>query len=325
MTRGIRQTIVVGATALVIGSGVAPAVATDTDRDDHRHAQHGVGRDRIELPDGFQPEGIATDGKHTAWFGSRADGDVYRADLRTGRGQVISQGPGTASLGLKLDDRGRLFVAGGAGGDVRVLDSRSGRLLASYPLVSGTAFINDVVLTDRAAYVTDSANAHLFEIPLGRDGRLPAADAVRRIPLTGQWQQNSGNNGNGITTTPDGKALLVVNSSNGVLYRVDPRTGVASTVDTGGYSLTNGDGLLREGSTLYVVQNRLDTVARLTLSSDGVRAALRAAITSDDFDVPTTIARAAGGLYLPNARFTTTPTIDTTYWVTRIDDRRKRG
>ena len=35
--------------------------------------------DTIALPDGFQPEGITIAGRY-AWFGSRADGDVYRAD-----------------------------------------------------------------------------------------------------------------------------------------------------------------------------------------------------------------------------------------------------
>src|SRR5688500_8479034 len=75
---------------------------------------------RIELPDGFQPEGIAID-RSTAYFGSRVDGDIYAADLRTGRGDVISQGPGTGSLGMKVDRFGRLFVAGAAGGDGRVI------------------------------------------------------------------------------------------------------------------------------------------------------------------------------------------------------------
>src|SRR5437870_3819606 len=66
----------------------------------------------IALPPGFPPEGIAIGG-HLAYFGSRLDGSIYRADLRTGTGKIISAGPGTPSLGLKLDHRGRLFVAGG--------------------------------------------------------------------------------------------------------------------------------------------------------------------------------------------------------------------
>ncbi len=65
----------------------------------------------IELPDGFRPEGIAIDPRGTAYLGSLADGDIYAADLRTGEGEVISQGPGTPSVGLKIDQFGRLFVS----------------------------------------------------------------------------------------------------------------------------------------------------------------------------------------------------------------------
>ena len=69
--------------------------------------------DRIELPVGFQPEGITIGRAPIAYLGSRADGDIYAANLRTGRGRVISQGPGTPSVGLKIDKRGLLYVAGG--------------------------------------------------------------------------------------------------------------------------------------------------------------------------------------------------------------------
>src|SRR5215207_1261594 len=69
--------------------------------------------DRIDLPVGFQPEGITIGKKPVAYVGSLADGDIYRADLRTGQGEVISQGPGTPSVGLKIDKKGLLYVAGG--------------------------------------------------------------------------------------------------------------------------------------------------------------------------------------------------------------------
>ena len=39
---------------------------------------------------------------------------------------------------------------------------------------------------------------------------------------------------------------------------------------------------------------------------------------SKRFDVPTTVARWRGALYLPNARFTTPPTPETTYDVVRL-------
>ena len=308
------------AALLATGLTAAPAAA---DRDSHGQPGHGHhGGDpqgRLPLPHGFRPEGIATGGGHTAYVGSLADGDVYALDLRSGAGRVLSEGPGTPSVGLELDGR-RLFVAGGAAGDARVVDVRSGRVLASYRLApAGTpAFINDVVVTDDAAWFTDSVNQRLFRLPLGRRG-LPSQDRVAAVPLSGEWVQGAGNNGNGIETTPDGRALLVVNSSNGTLYRVTG-DGRATAVDLGGYALTNGDGLLREGRTLHVVQNRLDKVAVLELDRRGTRGELVETLTSPDFDVPTTIARSGGDLYLPNARFTTPPTPETEYWVTGVED-----
>ena len=70
----------------------------------------------LSLPDGWQPEGITIGSNKRAWLGSRADGSIYELDLKTGEGEVISQGPGTPSVGLKVDRRDRLFVAGGLGG-----------------------------------------------------------------------------------------------------------------------------------------------------------------------------------------------------------------
>lgn len=269
--------------------------------------------DRIELPDGFQPEGITTAGS-LAWFGSLADGDIYRADLLTGDGEVISQGPGTPSVGLTVDGRGRLFVAGGPDGGARVVDGRSGEVLATYDL--GGGFVNDVVVTGGYAYFTDSQRAVVHRLHLGPGGRL--AETVDELALHGDWEQVEGFNANGITTSPDGKALLVVNSTTGGLFRVDPANGHADRVDLGEEKLTNGDGMLRTGRTLYVAQNTSNQVATVRLDRTASTGRVVQARTSDDFDTPTTIARFAGALYLPNARFTTTPEDDTEYWVTRL-------
>lgn len=281
---------------------------------------------QLALPDGFQPEGIAIGAdprptstgadrtRDVAYLGSRVDGDVIRVDLATGKIKRLYQGPGTPSLGLKVDERDRLFVAGGSGGDARVLDARTGEVKASYRLVEGTSFINDVVLTKDAAWFTDSANAQLFTLPFqGRNDRLPRASDVVRLPLGGDWVQRAGVNGNGLTASPDGKALLVVNSASGELFRVSTRTGAARLVDLRGTLLTNGDGLLLENRTLYAVQNRLNQVAVVRLSKDGRTGRLKRIVTSNGFDVPTTVARSGKRLYLPNARFSTPPTPTTTY------------
>jgi streptogramin lyase len=272
--------------------------------------------DRIELPNGFLPEGIAIGTGPFAWFGSRADGDIYQANLVTGEGEVISQGPGTPSVGLKVDLRNRLFVAGGTGGHGRVVSVRTGEILASYRFTTEPSFVNDVVLTRHAAWFTDSSRAQLYRLPLGPNGALP--DQAEAVPLTGDWVQTPGFNANGIAQTPDQSALLVVQSSTGLLFRVDPSSGEATQVDLGGTLLTAGDGLLVVGRTLYAVQNQLNQVAEIRLNQAGTAGALVATHTSPDFDIPTTVAAFGDSLYLPNARFTTPPTPDTPYWVTRI-------
>lgn len=290
-----RRTLAIVASAAMLGVlAAAPAQAS--------HGKRGYPA-TIALPDGFQPEGIATGLKSWAYFGSRVDGDLYRVDLRTGRGAVFSQGPGTASLGLKVDRRGRVWVAGGAGGNGRLVDGRTGRVLDSWTFVTGTAFVNDVVLTPRGAFFTDSANPQLYRVDRGR---------VRTVPLTGEIAYATGNNANGITRSPDGRALLVVQSNLGKLFRVTYR-GVATEVDLGAANVLNGDGMWLRGRSLWVVQNRLNRIAEFRLDRAGTAGRLVRFITDPRFDVPTTIAEYRGRFYLPNARFTTPPTPATTY------------
>ncbi len=275
----------------------------------------------IDLPNGFQPEGIAIGRGPNAWLGSLADGDIYRANLRSGRGEVISEGPGTPSVGLKVDRRSRLFVAGGPAGDGRVVSTRSGAVLESYQFTTEPSFVNDVVLTHSAAWFTDSFNAQLYAVPLSRRGQLADPANVVTLPLGGDWEQGAGFAANGISTTPDRRALLVVHSTAGLLYRVDPTSGDATVVDLGGAQLTAGDGMLLVGKTLYVVQNQLNQVAVVSLNRAGTQGRVVRTMTSGDFDVPTTVARFGRWLYLPNARFNTMPTPDTPYWVTRVPAR----
>ncbi|MEU4427260.1 superoxide dismutase [Actinoplanes sp. NPDC024001] len=266
----------------------------------------------ITLPSGFQPEGIAIGERPYAYFGSRVDGDIYRVDLRTGTGRTFAEGPGTQSLGMKIAD-GRLFVAGGGGGDARVYDLRSGTLLKTYQLrpAADGPFINDVIVTRDAAWFTDSRSATLFKLPLGRHGKLPAAAVA--VPLTGDLVVTPGaTNANGITTTPDRRALIIVQSNTGYLFRVT-RSGETSRIDLGAELLTNGDGIWLRGRTLYAVQNRLNVIAKIELNRRGTAGTVVSRTGDPRFDVPTTIAEYGKRFYLPNARFTTPPTPETTY------------
>jgi sugar lactone lactonase YvrE len=272
---------------------------------------------RIELPDGFQPEGIATAGGRF-YVGSIPTGAVYRGSLRTGEGSILVQPQsGRAAIGMKVD-RGRLFVAGGPTGMAFVYDARSGAGITSYQLSTGGSFVNDVVVTKQAAWFTDSLKPVLYRLPLGPGGRPGAASSVQTVQLGGDYVHGQGFNVNGIEATPNGKTLVIVQSSTGRLFTVTP-AGVANAIElAGGESVPNGDGLLLSGRTLYVVQNRLNTVAKIALTPGLGSGRVVDRIQNPGFDVPTTIADHGRRLYAVNGRFDTAPTPTTDYWVTQI-------
>ncbi|MEA2268657.1 MAG: hypothetical protein QOD55_935 [Solirubrobacteraceae bacterium] len=267
---------------------------------------------RIDLPPGWQPEGIASGRGNELFVGSIPSGAVYRIDPRTGRGRVFVSGrEGRAAIGLKVADD-RLFVAGGGTGRAFVYSARTGRPLRAFQLAQRgeDTFVNDVVVTRTAAYFTDSRRSALYVLPrnLSQPRRLDLPD----VPMV------AGNNLNGIVATPDGRTLIAVQTNAGKLWRISPATGRASEIDLNGASVANGDGLLLVGRTLYVVRNRENRIAVLTLSSGMTEATLARTITSSRFDVPTTVARIGRRLYAANARFGTSPTAQTRYWVTGV-------
>jgi sugar lactone lactonase YvrE len=272
----------------------------------------------IPLPDGFAPEGIAIGAAPFAYFGSLLDGSIYRADLVTGRGGIISEGPGTASAGMKLDHRGRLFVAGADAGNARIVSASTGDVLASYTLTTLPTFVNDVILTPDAAWFTDSFNPVVYKLPLDRSGRLPSQDQVVTVPLTGDIVIGEGFNINGISRTPDGSALLAVQTNTGLLLRIDPATGATTTVDLGGELVSGGDGILLCGRTLYVVENVPNEVAVVRLDRTGAAGSVVDRLTDPRFDVPTTAARFDGRVYVVNSRFLLDPTPTTTYTAVAI-------
>ena len=274
---------------------------------------------RIDLPDGFQPEGIATAGEQF-YVGSIPTGDVYRGSLRTGQGSVFVDAPaGRQAIGMKAD-RGRLFVAGGPTGDAYVYNARSGATIATFELpTSGGTFVNDVVVTKRAAWFTDSQRAALYRLPLGPNGRPGTPASVTTVPLTGAYQHVPGAfNVNGIAATPNGKTLIVVQSATGRLFTVTPGGVTRAIALANGESVPNGDGILLDGKTLYVVQNQLNRVAKIALSPSLRSGRVVTRIASSDFSVPTTIAEQGSRLYAVNARFGTPPTPTTDYWVTKV-------
>ena len=257
----------------------------------------------IQLPRGFQPEGIEVGRGTTFYVGSVANGAIYRGDLRSGNGAVLVAGQvGKAATGIELDRFNRLFVAGAGTGDAYVYNARTGALLRMYDFASGDTFINDVVVTRSAAYFTDSRKAVLYVVPIGTEGAL---GAFRTLSLSGDFALGSGFNLNGIDATPNGKTLVAVQTNTGKLFRIDPVSGATRTISLGGESLPNGDGILLTGKRLYVVQNQLNRVAVVSLASNLSSGRVITRLTDPDFAVPTTIDDHGRRLYAVNARFGT--------------------
>jgi hypothetical protein len=274
----------------------------------------------IPLPNGWQPEGIATGVGSQFFAGSLANGAIFKGNLKTGQGDVLVPGhDGGAAVGLKVDRRNRLFVSGGTTGTASVYNTKNGRLLHEYTLTTDPSFINDVTLTRRAAYFTDSANQRLYVLRLGRRGRLP--DKARTLPLTGDLQYDTDPDTfelNGIAAAGRNR-LITVQTRNGKLFLVNARTGRTREIGLGGDTVANGDGLLLRGRTLYVVQNFDNRIAVVHLKRGVRRGEVKRHLTDSDFDVPTTVASKGGFLWAVNARFTTPPTPTTSYHVVRVE------
>jgi sugar lactone lactonase YvrE len=266
---------------------------------------------RTTLPDVYvvsddpavRPEGIAVASDGTMYVTSVSTGAVFRGHVRDRRMSVFlpagSDGR-THAAGIHLDQRGRLFVAGYDSHALFVY-STSGRLLAKRVAANGDAALNDLVITDDAVYVTDSATGILWRASLdgSRVGELRAWLNPDDFPVAPGFL-------NGIVSSPDGRTLLVADGGTGSgtpgdahLFRVDVRRQAVGEVTISGGYLATADGLLLEGNRLYAVVEFPDGQGGWTDSADLMilnrdLTAARWVDRSDTvtpFDGPTTIAR----------------------------------
>ena len=277
----------------------------------------------ILLPDGWGPEGIEI-GRGTDFYaGARQQspfaGAIYKGDLRTGAGDIlVAPQPGRFAFGLKLDKRtDLLFVAGGPSGAAFIYDGKTGAEIDTFQFTEVPTFVNDVIVTRTAAYFTDSLNPALYVVPLGPGGALPDSASFTTLPLSGDYVMAPGFNANGITATPDGKSLIIVQSNTGLLHRVDPSSGITTLIDLNAALVTNGDGILLDGQTLYVSRNQLNKIAVVKLDPSLATGDYVGDIESPEFKIQTTIAEFGNSLYAVNARFGE-PIEGTQYQVVRV-------
>jgi hypothetical protein len=293
------------AAVTLVAGAAAPATAAAP-------SSAGLGHDGCYVIEGRQvfPEGVAADDRYV-YATSKADGTIYRGLARGSSLQPFLRGGHDGRItatGIKSTGR-RLLVAGAETGRFYVYQASSGTLVATYTVADpGRAtFLNDeAVAPSGDVYITDSSRPVIYRIPAAEVNAAPSR--AQRILQPAIYlptdTYTDGVNANGIVATPDGKALLVVYSNSGALYRVDLATGRTRQVHLD-RPLLNGDGLLLLGHTLYAARNYDNLIVTVKLSPDQTRGITLTERSYPGADVPTTLAVSRGRLLAVNSQFDT--------------------
>ena len=255
------------------------------------------------------PEGVAKDPNSNFFYvGATADGTIYRGDVRQpNRGLSVFLPGGadgrTAVTGMKVDQRGFLWVSGGATGNIWMYNTRDGRLLSQFNNGVQDTFINDVTITpDGAAYFTDSRTPIIYRI-VPNDQGIFTFEYWRELNGT-PIQYSQGFNLNGIASTADGKYLIVVKSDTGQLFRIATDTREVTEITlAGGDRMTAGDGILLDGQILHVARNSLNLIVQIRLAPDFASGQQVGSFTDSSFRYTTTIAQSGNRLLVVNAQF----------------------
>eukprot|EP00752_Nemacystus_decipiens_P018569 g16648.t1 len=273
--------------------------------------------DLIDLPVGFQPEGVTLAREHTVYVSAFTGGSVWKGDLETGVGNVVIEGGnGTTALGLDFDRRSDyLWVCGGFSGSVAIYDTLDDfSLVAEVQLgPTGSTLVNDVIIHPQAqyAYITDSSQLQFYRVPLDENGKLPDGPHTvpETIPLSSDFTFQPGDvildealNSNGVVITDDLSSLIIVNFQSGELFAVDPDTGKADLIDLGGELILGGDGLVLRQNTLWVCQNRLygtpdQGVVEVLLSADLSCGTITRRLENEFFNDPATALRKGNSIW----------------------------
>jgi sugar lactone lactonase YvrE len=314
---GASRTIMSGVVVLALGlaavacGGTGEGGGEDNGGNARSHTtQEASGAERYVLP-GAQvfPEGVAYRSDTGDFYvGSTADGTVFRGNVEGGSKEAgvflepESDGRTTA-IGMEVDEEGRLFIAGGETGRIFVYDTESADLVRRLDTPDAEAtFLNDVAVTpDRDAYFTDSMRPVLFRVTSTGDG---VGDAEPWLNFEGTpAEYEEGFNFNGIDATEDGRYLVAVQSNTGELFRIDTESKEVDEIDLGGETLANGDGLLLDGRTVYVVRNEQELIVPVKLSGEYISGEVGEPFTDPSFAFPTTIAKTDGRLLVVNSQF----------------------
>ncbi len=301
MKRTVLRTALAGASALAFAAPVLPVTAAPGGDGPARTSPYRLG----SVTSAIFSEGITVQGRFF-YVTSTRGGAVLRGDLREPGEPAEVFLPGgedgrTTARGLDATDE-LLVVAGGPTGTLFVYDRQSGEFLGSFAGPAG-AFLNDVrVAPNGDAFATDSTRDVVYRVPAEELATTLSGELEEFAPgSTGDPRGTF--NANGIAVTPDGRYLIVVQTDTGRLFRISTATRAVREIDLGGERVTNGDGVVLQGRTLYVVRNASQAVSEVRLSGDLTAGRVVQTVTDPSFRTPTTAALAQGRLVVVNSQF----------------------
>lgn len=230
----------------------------------------------IAAPSGIDyPEGVTVDSEGWIYVSSAVDGAVARMKSDGGSAQIIAPAGKLlpagndifpAMLGKKIDELGRLWIMGGLTGKIFVIDKATGDLLETRTVSGERKALNDAVIMPDAAYVTDTVQPILWKIARNGD---EIGEPEAWIDFTGTaLEYGPGRNLNGIAADEAGKYLIVIQMDKGLLFRIDIASRQVTPVDIGDETVTNGDGLVIAGQTMYLVRQAETEIVTLRFAPD---------------------------------------------------------
>lgn len=262
--------------------------------------------EQYNLPgDRVFPEGIAFQPSTGDYFVSNStDGSILRGNIaRPDAAVFVPTGTEglTGSRGMKVDNGGRLFVSGGPQGQIFIFNIADGKLVDKFSTTISPTFVNDVTITPNGnAYFTDSNSPYVYRVAPGTGGKFNFEQWLNVSPTISYTQ---GFNLGGIAHSTDGRYLVLAQGNVGKLYRVEVASKNIQEINLGGVDVRNTDGILIDGSNLYVMRNSDKTLVALAMNADFTRgeAFFNEAVPTLAF--PTTFAKSGNRLLVVNGQF----------------------
>jgi Cu-Zn family superoxide dismutase len=303
MTRHNRllRCVAAAVTTMVLAAGCAtaapssgpPAVATPT----------AIPRYTLEDPWHRNPMGIAWHDESQSFFvGTYFDGSLYRGRLDDPTVRVFLAGwPGQAAEGIKTAD-GRLYVAGGLYGEIRIYDLDSRARAGSFATGHGGA-LTDLVVTDTGhVWVTDGVRPVLWHLTPEQVAAGSGTSAAVPVSPEIAFDRSKFNLG-GIVALSE-QQLVVLKYNDGTFYRIDldanaPDGRTITRID--GATVRQGGGMILDGGRLVIADD--DGLSIVELSEDVQRATLVRQVREPPFKEATTVTRARDRYLVVNADF----------------------